>query len=199
MNKKIKKLLLIFSMFLISITICGCNNNDDNNKLIINSHKSGKLMPYTIIEIEMKSEYLLEENYEIVVKYGHLLTIFNNEDYEDEDTTTLFQIRYYEDEHKLGLTVEELFSGHILFEVENFLTEEYNTFYSIINGKKTYTFPKELTINIPKEILIGNYGLISLSLTDYSYEGIPPYLSMTGSFIYLKYNIKGDKIYFKKN
>ncbi len=197
MVKVFKKIFLIFGVILFIIAIGGCSN-DKNDVFVINSYESLKIMPSTIFEIEMKSEYLQDENYEIIVKYGHLRSIDNSE--KVTNNIALFQVHYYADENKTSLSYDELISGKRLFEIENFYSTENKALSEIVNGEKVITFNNEMTINIPKEVIISNSGLISLSLTTFYLDdsGQINSSSYDGSVIYLKYIEEEGKIYFQK-
>ncbi len=195
-----KRVFLLFLLIIFITTIAGCydDKNDKNDKLIINSYEASKIMPSTIFEIEMQSEYLLEENYEIKVKYGHSRSIVNSE--KDINNIALFQVHYYEDESKRSLNFDELISGERLFEIENFYSIEYKISTEIVNGEKVFSYNNEMTINIPKEILLNNSGLISLSLTTFYIDDSGQFNSSNyeGSVIYLKYKVEDEQINFLK-
>lgn len=198
MSKKIGKLFLLFLLIIFITTIAGCYD-EKNDKLIINSYEASKIMPSTIFEIEMQREYLLEENYEIKVKYGHSRSIVSSE--KDINNIALFQVHYYEDESKTSLNFDELISGERLFEIENFYSIEYKISTEIVNGEKVFSYNNEMTINIPKEFLLNNSGLISLSLTTFYIDDSGQFNSSNydGSVIYLKYKVEDEQInFFKK-
>lgn len=196
MLKKINKLFLILGVILFILVCGGCSNIKEDDKLVINSYESSKIMPSTIFQIEMKNEYLLDEDYEIIVKYGHLKSIEYNE--EVTDNIALFQVHHFEDKNKTSLEYSELISGKRLLEIVNFYSNEYKAHSEIINKEKVVSFNNETSINIPKEVILSNSGLISLSLTTFYLDDngqINP-LNYEGSVIYLEYLVEGEIVKF---
>lgn len=199
MNKNLANYFLICSMIIFIIIIGGCSSENKDDKLIINSYESSKIMPTTIFEIEMQNKYLLDELYEIKVKYGHLRNVHDNDIELEYTPIALFQIHHFEDEYNKSLSFEELISCTILFERKNFYSSEYTVVEEIIRGKKNIEYKNEETINIPKEVIKNESGLISLSLTTFYLDDNNQFGdSYEGSVIYIKYKVEDDKIIFLK-
>ncbi len=205
MIKKFSKLFLVLSMILFVFVACGCSFTNEDEILVINSHESSKILPSTIFEIEIKRKYNVEEDYKFVVRYGHKYRI-DDEEYEKfkehyERTLGLFLAHHFESGEGTSIGFNEIISGIRILEIEKFLSPKYNVNYELNNGKEeNITFNNEETVAIPKEVILNKSGVISLSFINFSLnednENRPT--NFEGSVIYLKYLIKGDKIYFKK-
>ncbi len=197
MFKKTSKLFLALGVILFIMVVGGCSSDNKDDKLVINSYESSKIMPSTIFEIEMQREYLLEENYAIIVKCGHLLNANDSE--KNINNIAMFQVHYFEDENNRSMNFDELISGTRIFEIKNFYSTEYKAFSEIKNGEKIIEFSREMNIKIPKEVILNESGLIGLSLTTFYLDENNRIISSNyeGSIVYLKYTVKENKIIFE--
>lgn len=196
MIRKFQKLLLVLVVILFLLVCGGCSTE---GALVINSFDSSKIMPTTIFEIEIQKEYDIKEDYAFVIKYGHLYQLNKND--QCGANICLFQAHSFEDGESTSLNFDELISGVKIFKIDNFMSEKYNVDYELNNGKReNIIYNHEATVVIPKEIILNDSGVISLSLTTFDLDDnnqiIP---SCEGSVIYLKYILEGNKIYFEKD
>lgn len=196
-----KRILMMCFMLIIAFMMVGCNNeNLQDDITIVDSYESAdKIKPTTIFSIEFKNEYLLEEEFIVNVKYGHLHMLNSEEKY--EDNVALLLIHNFADNEEHYLTDEELLVGEKLLEVKNFYTNEYTVNYENVDGEyKNLTYNKDVNIKIPKSIFSEKTGTIRLTFVRLFLDENERLMTndMDGSVIYLSYEIKDDKIYLKK-
>lgn len=82
----------------------------------------------------------------------------------------------------------------------NASTSELSISPILVSVEKVFSYNNEMTINIPKEILLNNSGVISLSLTTFYIDDSGQFNSSNydGSVIYLKYKVEDEQINFLK-
>ena len=179
---------------------CQCGLADDLY-IVIDTYNeySSSISSAVVLKISMKKEYNIDDKYEIKISYGHLYNDLKENECLD-NTLTVLQIFLSKDLNEIPQPLDGLLSGYLLVDVNNFLTSQYSIDYDVINGiKKNFIYKSKTFIEMSKDNLIENSGIICISLCSFS---LSEDNNLTGKYqggrINLYYQIEDNKIMFKE-
>lgn len=210
-----KRKLFILITSLLLLFAWGCSpevnsktnpeRNDEEQKdeklkdeiLIVNSFNTGKELPHTLFEIEMKKEYLLDGKLEIKIKYGHL------DDYPmTENEISLLNVNYIPTCDDYLSDIEDIISGTELLRVDDFYSTKYNVSYEYSYDDHMYcnfVFASEFIAEIPRKEIVNSTGVLMFSFIELCKDddGKIDFKTSDGMNIYLSYVTQNNKIYFQ--
>lgn len=192
-----KKILLFFIAIFFMFCCIGCENKNSKNILVISSYNQSKETSSIVFEIKLQNEYNIDEDYEVIVRYGHTINSVNEEMF--YNYITLLQAYHLENNGHEYLNFSKLISGERLIEIDDFLTSRYRVQFEIKKGEyKNFIYNNEIKMILPKNLIADLSGVLCISLICFHLDdsGDIESTNYFGSSIYISYKIKNNKIYF---